>query len=215
MRRQSLAARLTLSHLGAALVCIVLLGGSLVGLIARSQRTQTLAAIQRQAQIYAAYATTLAPTTTALSAQAAAVVGRFPTTADVAVRMFAPNGAALFKGQLGEFPSSPVHQYVSGSLLPVPIGESSARRYAAEPVRSNGVLIGVVEVSQSTDRERALIRELLLTLLGAGSGAAVVALGLGAILARTLIRPLRAPGARHRHHRRRRSGGALRRRQPR
>lgn len=191
MRRLSLTTRLTLSHLLATLAGLLFLGGSLLALVEYSQRSEMLASLQRQAEVYAAYAAGLASDTQTLSAQAAAVAARFPPPPDVVVRIFAANGSPLIPNSpLGQFPSRLVRPYLSNALFLPPVGEDRNRRYAVAPIAVNGQVIGVVETSQGLVGEQRLTRRLLVALLGAGAIASVGAFVLGTILARTLIRPL-------------------------
>ncbi|MBA3945287.1 MAG: HAMP domain-containing histidine kinase [Herpetosiphonaceae bacterium] len=191
MRRRTLTTRLTLSYVLATLVGLVLLGGSVLGLVARSLQTQLLDALQSQTAVYAAYAATLASDTSTLGAQASAIVERFPTPPDVEVRIFATNGSLLLpKGPLGLFPSRPVRPYLVNSLVLPPVGQEEDRRYAAQPIIVNGQTIGVVEVSQSIGRIGQVLHTLLIALLLAAVVATLGALLLGTLLARTLTRPL-------------------------
>ncbi len=191
MRRRTLTTRLTLSYLLATLVGLMLLGGSVLGLVARGLQTQLLDALQSQTTVYAAYAATLASDTATLGAQAQAIVARFPTPPDVEVRIFATNGSLLLpKGPLGIFPSRPVRPYLVNSLVLPPVGQDEGRRYAAQPVIVNGQTIGVVEVSRSAARIGQVLHTLVVALLLAAVVATLGALLLGTLLARTLTRPL-------------------------
>lgn len=196
MRRASfsLTGRLTLSHLLATLSALLLLGGSLIGWIARSQRLQTVASLITQAEVFRAYALTLATDRNSLSAQAPAIAGRFPTPLDITVRIFDVNGSALVTTPLGQFPSRVARVYVRNILITPPVGERDDRRYVAVPLDVAGQTIGIIELSQSIERETRLLRQLVVTLLVAGSLALAGAAVLASLLARGLTRPLRHLG---------------------
>lgn len=192
MRRRSLKTRLTLSHVLVTLAGLALLSAALLGLIYRSQRADTLTNLAAQAQVYAAFAADVAPDTDALAGIAPGLVRRFSPASDTAVRVLAPNGAVLYASRdLGDFPSASALPLLTNPLPIQPVALEQGRRFVARPVLRGDQTIGVIELSQGVERERALFRQLGLALvpsvLLALSGAAVA----GYLLAGGLVRPLR------------------------
>ena len=193
-RHRSLTTRLTLSHLLATTVALLLLGAALLVLLLRAQQTQTQAALEAQAALYAAYAVDLAPTTAILEGVADRIVRRFPPPPGTTVRIFATNGALLTADQsLGQFPSRAVRALVV-SPAPILTLAPQRRHYAAQPIIRGGEQIGVVEVSIGAAAGDATRRQFLAALLPAALLALGGALILARLLARSLLRPLVALG---------------------
>lgn len=191
MRRRSLTTRLTLSHVLVTFAALALLTATLLTLVQRSQRAQLEANLQAQAQVYASYAAQLAIDTNALGGIAPNLAGRFAIPADVTLRVIAPNGAVLYASRdLGLFPSRAARPLLPNPLPIQPVAREQDRRFVAEPVVRDEQTIGVIELSQPLERERALLNQLLIALipstLVALTGAALV----GHLLARSLVRPL-------------------------
>lgn len=195
MRRRSLKTRLIVSHVLVTLAGVALLSTALLGLVYRSQRSQTLANLGAQADVYAAFAVELAPNSTTLGGIAPELVRRFSLAPDTIIRVIAPNGSVLFASRdLGPFPSSAARALITNPLPIQPIAPENDRRFVARPVLRDNQTIGVIEVSQSVARERALLKELrlalipsvLLALMGAGLA--------GYLLAGGLVRPLQRLG---------------------
>ena len=192
MRRRSLTARLILSHLLATGAALIVLGGTVVLLVARAERTQTLTALETQAAVYASYAAELAPNAAILEGIADAVVRRFPAGLGTTVRIFAPNGALLTSDlTLGRFPSRAVLTHVD-TPAPVLALAPAGRRYVALPIARGNQVTGIVEVSRAVVAERGRLRDLLLALVPASLLALVGASALATWLGRSLLRPLHA-----------------------
>lgn len=189
MRHYSLLTRLSLSHALVTLAGVTLLGATLLLLVQRNQRDQTLRALTDQAQVYAAYAS-VADNTDALAALAR-TLPPFSLPPDTTVRVLAPNGTLLFaSSDLGRFPSKEALAFLPAPLPIQPVAFAKNRRFVALPVVHNGTTVGVIELSRPTALERqtlrmlalALVPSVLLALVGAALG--------GHLLARSLVRPL-------------------------
>lgn len=191
MRRRSLTTRLTVSHLLVTLAGVALLGATLLALVQRSQRDQTLANLTAQAQVYAAYAGEVATTTDTLRAIAPDLARRFSIAPDSVLRILAPNGAVLYASRdLGSFPSSVALPLLTNPLPIQPIAREADRRFVAQRIVRGDQVIGVVELSQGMNRERALQKQLLGALLWGTAIALIGAAIVGHLLARSLVRPL-------------------------
>jgi signal transduction histidine kinase len=191
MRRRSLITRLTLSHILVTLASLLLLGTSLLAFVQRSQHAQVLASLNAQAHLSAAYAAELAPNPTALAGVASTLGRRFTVAADVTIRVLALNGAVLFaSSDLGPFPSNAALPWLSHRLPIQPVALEGDRHFVALPVVRDGRTIGVVEFSQTLDRERSLLRYLAAALIPGILLATVAAAVVGHLLARSLVRPL-------------------------
>lgn len=191
---RSLTARLTWSHLLATAVGLALLGVTVLVLVDRNQRAETIAGLNRQAAIYAAYAAQIAPSSTTLEGVADSVLRRFPIAPGTIARIFATNGSLLSSDpSLGQFPSRPVQSLMAGPVpfLPLPPPQ---RLYVAWPVRHAHDTIGIVEVSSDVSAARRLRRELAVALVPGALLACTGALVLANLLARSLLRPLHALG---------------------
>lgn len=195
MRRRSLTTRLTLSHTLVTLAALVLLSAVLIGLVWRGQRAQALESLTAQAQISAAFAADIAADTNTLAAVGPSLVRRFSIAPGTDVRLFGPNGAVLFASRdLGLFPSAAVRDLLPDPLPIQPIAPQANRRFVAQPIVRGDQTIGVIELSQSVERQRAQINELLAALLP-GVGLALVGAALaGYALAIGLARPLHRLG---------------------
>lgn len=195
MRRRSLLTRLTLSHVLITFAGLMLLGVALIGLFYRSQRAQTLANLTAQAQVYAIYAAELAGDTTMLGGIAPNMIRRFNVAPDTVVRVLAANGSVLFASRdLGPFPSSAARPLLTNPLPIQPLALERNRLFVAESIRRGTDVIGVVELSQTTDREWTLLRQLLLALIPSTLLALLGAALAGHLLARSLVRPLHRLG---------------------
>lgn len=191
MRRFSLLTRLSLSHTLVTLAGLALLGTTLLVLIRNAQSGQMSSVLRERAQIYAAYAATIADDTDALASLAPTFVNGFGLNTDTTLRILAPNGGVLFASRsLGPFPSRAALQYLTDRLPIQPVAFDEDRRFVAVPVIRNGQTIGIVELSRSLRQEQAFIRQITVALLPsvllALAGAAIG----GHLLARTLVRPL-------------------------
>jgi signal transduction histidine kinase len=191
MRRFSLLTRLSLSHALVTLAGIALLGATLILLVQKNQRDQTVNALEAQAQVYAAYTAALAGDTVELQSVARTLPTRFTIAPDTALRVLAPNGGVLFATtDLGQFPSREAVPYLAAPLPIQPVAFGKDRRFVAVPVVRNNATLGVLELSRPLQREQAILRLLLLALLPSVLLAlAGAALG-GHLLARSLVRPL-------------------------
>ncbi len=195
MRRRSLTTRLTLSHVLVMLAGLLLLGIALLALVQRSQRTQTLANLTAQANVYAAYASEVALDTNTLTAIAPTLIRRFTIGPDTTVRVLAPNGAVLYASRnLGAFPSNAAVALLTNPLPIQPVAREGDRRFAAQRVVRGNETLGVVEVSQPTAAETALVRQLTRALLPSAALALIGAAIAGHLLARSLVRPLHQLG---------------------
>jgi len=191
MRRRSLKTRLTWSHVLVTLCGLILLGAALLALVQRSERQQMLAGLTAQAQVYAVYASELATDSNTLAGIAPNLIRRFNPPPDTAVRVLAPNGTVLFASRdLGTFPSRAAVPLLTNPLPIQPVALERGRRFVAQPIVENNQTIGVIELSQSVARERALLGLLLLALLPSAALALAGAALAGHILARSLVRPL-------------------------
>jgi signal transduction histidine kinase len=195
MRRRSLKTRLTLSHVLVTLAGLTLLAAALLVLAQRGLRAQMLANLTTQAQVYALYASELAADSNTLAGIAPTLIRRFNIPPDSSVRVLAPNGSVLFASRdLGDFPSRAAVPLLTNPLPIQPVALERERRFVAQPVVRGSQTIGVIEVSQTVARERALLGLLLLALLpSAGLALAGAALA-GHLLARSLVRPLNQLG---------------------
>jgi two-component system sensor histidine kinase BaeS len=195
MRRRSLTTRLTLSHVLVTLAGLLLLGVALIVIVQRNQRTQALANLTAQANVYAAYASEVALDTNILTAISPTLIRRFNIGPETTLRVLAPNGAVLFASRnLGSFPSTAALAMLTNPLPIQPVAREDDRRFAAQRVVRGDETIGVVEVSQPTAREIALVRQLAGALLPSAALALIGAALAGHLLARSLVRPLRRLG---------------------
>jgi signal transduction histidine kinase len=195
MRRRSLTTRLTLSHVLVTLGGLVLLGAALIVLVQRGQRVEMVGNLLAQAQVYAVYASELAGDSNTLAAVAPTLVRRFNPPPDITVRVLAPNGTVLFASRdLGDFPSRAALPLLTDALPIQPFALELDRRFVAYPIVRNGQTIGVVELSQTLVRERALLGLLLLALIPSAAFALAGAGIAGHLLARSLVRPLNQLG---------------------
>jgi len=195
MRRLSLTTRLTLSHVLVTLGALLLLSAATVVLIGRAQRLQTMAALEAQTEVFAAFAAEVAPDTATLAAAAPALGPRFAAAPGSTVRIFAPNGSILYaNADLGQFPSSAARELLTSPLPIQPVAPEGDRRFAAQTILRGANPIGVLELSQSVRRERETTRGVVAALLP-GALLALGAAGLvGWMLARGLARPLHRLG---------------------
>ncbi len=192
LRRRSLTTRLTWSHLLATGVALLLLAATLLLLLIRAQRAQTIDALNAQASLYAAYASELAPTTASLEGVADRIVRRFPRPAGTMVRIFAANGALLTADRsLGEFPSRAAQPLIVSQAPFFPLAPPQ-RRYVAQPIMRGDQRIGIVEVSSSLVTEQRVRRQLLFALLPASLLGLAGSLAVANLLARSLLSPLDA-----------------------
>ncbi|HEX6289341.1 MAG TPA: ATP-binding protein [Herpetosiphonaceae bacterium] len=191
MRRRSLKTRLTLSHVFVTLAGLALLGVALIVFVQRGQRTQVLANLAAQANVYAAYASELAADSDTLAGVAPNLSRRFPLPPDIAMRVLAPNGSVLFASRdLGTFPSRAALPLLTNPLPIQPVTLERGRHFVAQPIIHDGQTIGVIELSQSVARERALLGLLLIALFPSAALALIGAALAGHLLARSLVRPL-------------------------
>ncbi|HEY0601555.1 MAG TPA: HAMP domain-containing sensor histidine kinase [Herpetosiphonaceae bacterium] len=191
MRRRSLKTRLTLSHVLVTLGGLILLGVALIVLVQRGQRADMISNLTAQAQVYAVYASELATDSNTLAVVAPTLVQRFNPPPDTTVRVLAPNGAVLFASRdLGNFPSRAAVPLLTSPLPIQPFALEHNRRFVAYPVVRDAQTIGVVELSQTVVRDRALLGLLLLALIPSAAFALAVAGVAGHLLARSLVRPL-------------------------
>ncbi len=191
MRRRSLKTRLTWSHVLVTLSGLIMLGAALLALVQRSQRGQMIANLTAQAQVYAVYASELSSDSNTLAVIAPTLIRRFNPSPDTVVRVLASNGTVLFASRdLGTFPSRAAVPLLTNPLPIQPVALECGRRFVAQPVVQNNQTIGVIELSQSVARERALLGLLLLALLPSAAIALAGAALAGHILARSLVRPL-------------------------
>lgn len=195
MRRRSLKTRLTLSHVLVTLGGLFLLGVALIVLVQRGQRAEMISSLTAQAQVYAVYASELAGDSTTLAAVAPTLVQRFNPPPDTTVRVLAPNGAVLFASRdLGNFPSRAAVPLLTSPLPIQPFALEHNRRFVAYPIMRDEQTIGVVELSQTVTRDRALLGLLLIALIPSAAFALAVAGLAGHLLASSLVRPLRDLG---------------------
>ncbi len=196
MRRRSLTTRLTLSHVLVTLAGLVLLGAALLILVQRRQQSDILASLTAQAQLYAAYAAELASDTNTLAGVAPGLARRFSIVPDTRLRVFAPNGALLYASQndLGSFPSSAAVGLLPNPLPLQPITIEGSRRFVAEQIVRGDQILGIIEVSQTGEREQALLQQLVAALVPSAALALVAAGLAGHLLARGLTRPLQHLG---------------------
>jgi len=191
MRRFSLLTRLSLSHALVTLAGVALLGATLLLLVQKNQRDQTVNALEAQAQVYAAYTAALVADSAGLQSVARTIPTRFTLAPDTALRVLAPSGGVLFATtDLGQFPSREAVPYLAAPLPIQPVAFAGDRRFVAVPVVRDNATLGVLELSRPLQREQAVLRLLLLALLPSVLLAlAGAALG-GHLLARSLVRPL-------------------------
>jgi len=166
-----------------------LLGATLLLLVQKNQRDQTVRTLNEQAQVYAAYAA-VAPNTDALAALSR-TLPQFGLAPDTVLRVVAPNGTILFaSSDLGPFPSNESLTYLPAPLPIQPVAFAQNRRFVAVPVVRRNETLGVIELSRRTTRERETLQQLTVALLPSVLLAlAGAALG-GHLLARSLVRPL-------------------------
>jgi signal transduction histidine kinase len=189
MRHYSLLTRLSLSHALVTLAGLALLGATLLLLVQKNQRDQTLRTLTEQAQVYAAYAA-VADNPDAL-ATLARTLPQFGLPPDTVLRVLAPTGTVLFaSSDLGPFPSNESLAFLPAPLPIQPVAFAQNRRFVAIPVVRAGETLGVIELSRTTAREQQTLQQLTVALLPSVLLAlAGAALG-GHLLARSLVRPL-------------------------
>jgi signal transduction histidine kinase len=181
----SLTLRLALTYLLITLGGLLLLGSGAVLLAGRYDAARREQELGGQADIFAAFVAEVAPNEGTLAALAPGLAARAALPSGVVVRIFAANGQLLSpQAGLGPFPSRPAVALVRASL-PLPVSQVPTRRYAA---RSAGP--GIVEISQSTDPELVLRRNLLATVAQAALGSALVMALVSLLLARSIARPI-------------------------
>ncbi len=110
------------------------------------------------------------------------------------VRIFNTNGGLIIEtGTLGNRPSLAALHDLPPRLLTLGVrgADEPGRLYAAEPVGAPGAVLAVVEVSQTRDEIDRVLTRLGQAFLGAGLLAVGLALAAGALLARSIVAPVR------------------------
>lgn len=182
--------RLVLTYVCLTLGGLLLLGGGGVWLFSVYTAQQNTQQLEDQATIYATYVGEVAGAPDVLAAVAPSLVAGTVLPQGVQARIFARNGAMLAGDRaLGAFPSRPALAFVRNAL-PLPASQVEGRRYAARPVGGAADPIGIVELSQSTESEALLRRNLVQTLVPVALGAALAMALVSVLVARSIARPV-------------------------
>ena len=166
-----------------AIAMAVLISGLLVGVrLYEANRRST--ELEGQADLYALLADELIAASGNLQAVTPVLVSRSVGSGDVAVRVFGSAGQIFgASGSNAPFPSRSVASLLTSGVPQVLLSEDSDRRYSSRPIKWNGRLVGVIEVSQSTTEEQRLYfllrrvatQSILIALVAAVVGAIIVA----------------------------------------
>jgi signal transduction histidine kinase len=158
--------------------------------------------LSAQADFYAAYGAQLASSERELAALGPTLVRHFAPQADLNVRVFAASSGTLLAAteDVGPQPSQVALRalgYRSPTLFTPSSRDLPGRRYAARAIRvtsaadtGSGAMIGVVEVSRTTQVHERFLYSLRRILTVAVLLAAALALLVSALLARRLSRPI-------------------------
>ncbi|MCP4539121.1 MAG: HAMP domain-containing histidine kinase [Chloroflexi bacterium] len=195
-RRQSLARRLTMTYLLTMWIIVIGLGTTVYAATTFYLDDRLNAELAAQADFYAAYAANLAADERVLAGLAPTIVGLFAPQADLNVRFFAASNGALLAAtrDIGPQPSQAALTelgYRSPTVFTQPSRDLPQRSYTARPVVVGKQIIGVAEVSKSTQDGERFLSTLRYMLLIAVLVAAVTSLLVSIFLARRLSRPIR------------------------
>jgi len=198
--RRSLAWRLAITYLLTTLFIVLTLSLAVYFAAAFYLEDRLEAELAAQADFYAAYAANLAPDEITLAGLAPTVVGQFAPQADLNVRIFAARDGSLLAAtqDIGPQPSRVALLalgYRSPTFFTQPSRDLPQRRYAARPITvgepPDRKTIGVVEVSRSTHSSEHFLVTLRRILPAALLAALALSLGVSALVARRLSKPIR------------------------
>ena len=192
-RSLPLVVRLALTLLLITALSMVVQAGAFWWVVNTLETNRRIDDLEDQADLYAALAQELVAFNGNLLAATPIIVSQSVGQGDTAVRVFGSAGQIFgASGRAAPFPSRAAATQLNSSVPQVLLSEAPDRRYRARPITWNGRLLGVLEVSQSTDEEirlalllrQALLQSTVIAVIAAIFGALIVARWLAHLIGR-------------------------------